>query len=179
MNIDSPLRGLAGFTAQLNSMRVSRFLRSPYIGILNLLEHLYPYDGFWQERFVRCLTLKTAKNVATEFSSAGRLLTLLERELWRRRGQARRGEIRQDRVLYVLCSLLKPEVVVETGVASGLSSCYILKSMAQRASGKLISIDLPNYTKLLAQRVDGYPTVSVLPKDKQAGWLIPDDLRDR
>ncbi len=81
MNIDSPLRGLARFTAQLDSTKVSRFLRFPSTGILNLLEHLYPHDDFWQERFVRCLTLKTAKNVAKEFSSARRSLTLFEREL--------------------------------------------------------------------------------------------------
>ncbi len=64
-------------------------------------------------------------------------------------------------------------------MASGLSSCYILKSLAQRAGGKLISIDLPNYEEILAERIDGYPKVSILPKDKQTGWLIPDNLRDR
>jgi predicted O-methyltransferase YrrM len=65
-------------------------------------------------------------------------------------------------VLYVICRLLKPKIVVETGVASGVSSTYILHALHKNAEGKLYSIDFPN------------------PGDKlPTGWLVPDNLRDR
>jgi predicted O-methyltransferase YrrM len=63
-------------------------------------------------------------------------------------------------VLYALCRLLKPDVAIETGVASGVSSSYILGALETAGHGELYSIDLPH----------GPP---------QAGWLIPDYLRHR
>jgi hypothetical protein len=39
---------------------------------------------------------------------------------------------------------LKPRVIVETGVASGLSSAHILRALAANGTGTLHSIDLPN-----------------------------------
>jgi predicted O-methyltransferase YrrM len=44
--------------------------------------------------------------------------------------------------LYVLVRIFKPEVVVETGVANGVSSSFILKALDQNSRGKLYSIDL-------------------------------------
>lgn len=70
--------------------------------------------------------------------------------------------------LYVIVRILRPNIVVETGVANGVSSAYILRAMEDNGVGKLISIDLP------------YPGVgSILPEGKQTGWLVPDDLRHR
>lgn len=43
--------------------------------------------------------------------------------------------------LYILCKLLKPENVVETGVAYGLSSMYILQALHENKKGTLYSID--------------------------------------
>ena len=43
--------------------------------------------------------------------------------------------------LYKLCKLVKPELIVETGVAYGVSSSYILKALDENNKGKLISID--------------------------------------
>lgn len=43
--------------------------------------------------------------------------------------------------LYELCKFVKPEVIVETGVAYGVSSAYILKALDENNKGKLISID--------------------------------------
>ncbi|MDQ1280386.1 MAG: hypothetical protein QG670_1649 [Thermoproteota archaeon] len=46
-------------------------------------------------------------------------------------------------VLYVLCRQLKPYVVVETGVAGGMSSSYILCALEENKYGRLYSIDVP------------------------------------
>ncbi|HVZ62325.1 MAG TPA: class I SAM-dependent methyltransferase [Candidatus Nitrosotalea sp.] len=43
--------------------------------------------------------------------------------------------------LYVLCKLLKPEKIVETGVAYGSSSMYILQAINENKKGMLYSID--------------------------------------
>lgn len=65
-------------------------------------------------------------------------------------------------VLYVICRLLKPKIVVETGVASGVSSTYILHALHKNAEGNLYSIDFPDPSAKL-------PT----------GWLVPSSLKDR
>jgi predicted O-methyltransferase YrrM len=64
-------------------------------------------------------------------------------------------------VLYVVCRRQKPDIVVETGVASGVSSSHILCALEQNKRGQLYSIDLPWW------------------QDNQSGWLIPDYLRHR
>ena len=46
-------------------------------------------------------------------------------------------------LLWVLVTHTRPEVVIETGVARGVSSAYVLDAMAQNNMGHLWSIDLP------------------------------------
>jgi predicted O-methyltransferase YrrM len=81
--------------------------------------------------------------------------------------------------LYVLCRTKKPSAVVETGVASGTSSSYILRALDKNAQGKLYSIDVPWYT--VTQNWKGAFTdgVKTNPIEMQSGWIIPDYLRDR
>lgn len=43
--------------------------------------------------------------------------------------------------LYTLCKIIKPEHVVETGVAYGLSSVYVLQALHENKKGTLHSID--------------------------------------
>ena len=50
--------------------------------------------------------------------------------------------------LYALCRKLKPDVVVETGVASGVSSSYILCALHENEHGQLYSIDVPWHTMM-------------------------------
>jgi hypothetical protein len=79
-----------------------------------------------------------------------------------------RGGFGRVAELYVLARALKPEVVVETGVASGVSSAHWLRALALNGKGKLYSIDLPNLNDGVA-----------LPAGKDPGWIVPDNLRDR
>ncbi len=77
--------------------------------------------------------------------------------------------------LYVICRAVKPDVFVETGVASGLSSAFILKALEQNARGGLHSIDLPDAdTEELLGEV-----LTRLPRGKTSGWAVPGWLRDR
>lgn len=47
------------------------------------------------------------------------------------------------RCCYLMCRLLEPTVVVETGVAYGVSSAFILRALEENGHGVLHSIDLP------------------------------------
>ncbi len=47
------------------------------------------------------------------------------------------------RCCYLSCRLLEPSVVVETGVAYGVSSAFILRALGENGRGVLHSVDLP------------------------------------
>lgn len=70
-------------------------------------------------------------------------------------------------LLYIICRLEKPKVVVETGVKDGYSSSFILFALKMNQIGKLYSIDLPNQP---GQELEG---------DKTTGWLVPGNLQSR
>ena len=68
------------------------------------------------------------------------------------------------RLSYVTCRLLKPSVVVETGVAYGVTTSFLLEALARNERGVLHSIDLPP----LGPHVDDF-----------VGALVDDEVRDR
>ena len=70
--------------------------------------------------------------------------------------------------LYAVVRALKPGVVVETGVASGISSAHILRALAANGKGTLYSIDLPNVQE-----------GSAVPEGRTSGWMVPEALRGR
>src|SRR5215217_5027776 len=53
------------------------------------------------------------------------------------------ADSRFARLGYLLCRLISPSVVLETGVAYGVSSAFILKALEVNGSGTLHSVDLP------------------------------------
>lgn len=71
-------------------------------------------------------------------------------------------------LLYHLVRWLRPRVVVETGVANGISSTFILSAMEANKKGQLYSIDWPGDREL-----------SFLPKGMETGWMVPAELRSR
>lgn len=70
-------------------------------------------------------------------------------------------------VLYAIVRILHPEIVVETGVGSGFSTTFLLSALAHNDFGRLYSIDLLR------------PREQQIPEEKETGWLIPDNLKDR
>jgi predicted O-methyltransferase YrrM len=74
------------------------------------------------------------------------------------------GTATLGRLCYFTSRYLRPRVVVETGVAYGLTSTYILQALAQNGLGELYSIDLPP----LATEAE-----------RHVGCLIPSELRAR
>ncbi len=66
---------------------------------------------------------------------------------------------------YALVRALQPEVVVETGVANGVSSAYLLLALQKNGRGRLHSIEIGD--------------AAFLPDGKTIGWVVPDWLRER
>lgn len=79
--------------------------------------------------------------------------------------------------LYCIIRAAQPGVVVETGVASGISTAFILRALHENQKGKLYSIDLPPI-------VDGNGNVPgnmnwILPDGLEPGCAVPLSLRHR
>jgi len=72
--------------------------------------------------------------------------------------------------LYFIVRCAQPDVMVETGVAHGVSSWTILNAMHRNKKGKLYSIDLPN------QDLRSYNPENIA---QSSGWVVPDELRAR
>jgi predicted O-methyltransferase YrrM len=68
------------------------------------------------------------------------------------------------RCLYLICRTLIPTLVVETGVAYGMSSAFILQALAVNGCGMLHSVDLP---------LPSYGSSHLI------GSLVRQELRDR
>jgi hypothetical protein len=68
-------------------------------------------------------------------------------------------------LLYFLTRLLRPEVVMETGVAAGFSTHAILTALARNGGGRLFSSDFPYFRLANPERY--------------VGILVPEALRDR
>ncbi len=77
---------------------------------------------------------------------------------------------------YVLVRLVVPDVVVETGVANGASSRFILEAMERNRRGILHSIDLPNQEYTIGE---GRWARERNLEDRAPGWLVPPELRER
>lgn len=66
------------------------------------------------------------------------------------------------RMCFLVCRALKADIVVETGVAYGVTSSFVLGALARNGRGQLWSIDLPP----LAEHADSY-----------VGYLVPEHLK--
>ncbi len=72
-------------------------------------------------------------------------------------------------LLYILCRILRPRMVVETGVANGFSSASILQALEDDQAGEHYSIDLH------CREGKGL----TIPVGKELGWVIPEHLKHR
>jgi predicted O-methyltransferase YrrM len=83
------------------------------------------------------------------------------------------GHLKGAVALYVLCRLAQPSRVVETGVASGISTSFILEAMVRNSGGwlepsrgRVVSVDVKN-----AEQIH-------IPAARETGWMIPASVRD-
>jgi predicted O-methyltransferase YrrM len=84
-------------------------------------------------------------------------------------------------LLYVLIRRTGPDNVVETGVAQGVSTAFILRALEDNHAGSLVSIDLPNFSSEgYRYRFDpDFLDQTYVKPDLGVGWLAPASLRHR
>jgi hypothetical protein len=83
----------------------------------------------------------------------------------------------KEQMLYFLIRKVKPSIVLETGVAAGVSSGYILKAMHDNTKGQLYSIDLPFQWYTYGDNNELH--LDSLPYGQTSGYLVPENLRKR
>jgi predicted O-methyltransferase YrrM len=86
----------------------------------------------------------------------------------------------KESVLYLLVRKYRPELVVETGVAQGISTRFLLEALHRNGGGRLVSVDLPNYDAR-GTEVEGSGRVDpvYVKRELGTGWLVPPRLRGR
>lgn len=99
------------------------------------------------------------------------------------------GFVDHDGVRFILYSIVrayKPEIVVETGVAHGVTSAFMLCAMHENRKGHLYSIDIPPYDACVENGNAG-GKIKML-EDGQKHWInekysvgdfVPEYLKDR
>ena len=88
-------------------------------------------------------------------------------------------------ILYILLRAVKANRIVETGVANGGSTYYILSAILKNGKGYLHSIDIPFYEDILQKEAlrkigirSKHKRHGAIPPGKEVGWLVPEQLRD-
>ena len=134
-----------------------------------LLEHWRDYSGRFQE--LGRLTDQDIDRVETLFNELNG-----DEQLFRELGGFWRMLI-YDIVMYMLVRLMRPGIVVETGVEHGVSSWIVLLAMERNGKGALHSIDLPNQD--VVDESIGFWQRNIMPPGKETGWMVPRELRGR
>lgn len=156
-----------------NIIRTARFrhLIAALADPLHSLEAFrYHYRRVNEKEFVSFFAEKfgcgaeAVRSVYKDFHAHVEVWERLRRDLYSTPGSPGPQMIEDGPSLYLLVRLLKPAIVVETGVAAGVSSCFILRAMQDNNMGRLYSIEA---------------AATIKPQDKKTGWLVPDGLRHR
>ncbi len=77
-------------------------------------------------------------------------------------------------ILYFLIRKVKPKIVLETGVAAGESTGFVLQAIKDNKVGKLYSIDLPFQWYIYGNHK---LHLDSLPAGKMSGYLVPEKLK--
>jgi len=81
-------------------------------------------------------------------------------------------------IIYIAIRKTRPKIVLETGLAGGGSSAFILQALEDNGGGKLYSIDLPGNDAVVYPKIGKNFNIHV-PEGWQPGWLIPSWLQKR
>ena len=91
-----------------------------------------------------------------------------------RRGNQFGGVSLEDgKILYGIVRATKPEYVIETGVASGVSNSFLNAALLENGFGTLYSIELP-HSNSGEQDQDGS---TLTWQDHGVGWAVPTEIR--
>jgi len=141
-------------------------VRNPIYALRSLFREI----TFADERFLSKITGVSTQQIRLyldePISTAPFVARLQEVESVIRKLTLQSADLYAKKVLvqYIAVRAFQPETVVETGVANGVSSAYLLLALQKNGNGKLYSIEL------------GDPIY--LPQGKPPGWVVPDWLKE-
>jgi predicted O-methyltransferase YrrM len=157
---------------------LARGLRHPYIASYYLLFGKQRADKLQVRRLTQILGV-SAQEVEGLYSAIDSA-TDFQAHLSGKLGKAYFGEMEGAEHLYVIVRLLKPQVVVETGVSAGISTAYILKALHDEGTGVLYSIDLPSKYYTPPPELATFPRLHAEPlSEEQVGFAVPENLKER
>ena len=83
--------------------------------------------------------------------------------------------------LYAVLRTVRPEVMVETGVANGFSTAFSLLALQANETGHLHSVDMPREVGREYEPGTFYEGEgrAGIPPGSESGWLIPQALKER
>jgi hypothetical protein len=82
-----------------------------------------------------------------------------------------------NEVLYLIVRAIRPRRIVETGVAAGFSTAYLLQGLHDNQGGSLVSIDLPTTDPAGRLDADGTQDRAHVPSAGLTGFVVPPALR--
>lgn len=132
---------------------------------------LYREATLADENFLSSLTGVPARNIRgfldEPVQDQSFAVTLQAAESFLKTANVVRADLYAKKVLlqYAAIRAFAPDLVVETGVASGVSSSYLLLALHKNGRGRLYSIELGD---------ERY-----LPPGKSPGWIVPERLKSR
>ncbi len=167
----NPIEGLLNLHAKFAERKEIRATRTRGVGgFMPWPPCPYEVDETWEERLHEIVGAPWPCSASEDFWERWPLVIGSIEEKGFRLGRGAfggwgDGEPGLVRAVWCLTRHLRPAKVVETGVARGITSRFILEALAQNGTGELWSVDLPP------------------PRDRdlhaQIGMAVPESLRDR
>jgi hypothetical protein len=160
-----PLAGVERVRGRIDRRGDARALRAAGLPV----ESLYPVDADWLRHLHEvkawpwpCPTLAEGEQIRAEVMAMFAAKGLPERyQNWCDGGEA------FTKAAWCLTMHLKPQTVVETGVARGVTSRLILEALARCGAGRLCSVDLPTGDSSF------HPQIAIaVPEQLRTGWTL-------
>lgn len=165
-------------------MNKDRLLEASLRDLLKLAMRPYLIQPYFRRQeqvdFVASVTGESPERLRTlerEFYGKHEFRSKLNQSLIDKRGRILGPGAISGAGFYMLIRVLRPEVMVETGVFDGITTSVLLLAMQDNRHGRLTSIDLPA-VGAIKDSTHGMPS-GQLPPGCMPGWIIPDDLRER
>jgi len=140
--------------------------------IVELLGNRSRPETSWMSKVART-TAERAERAVNELTNHSELIRELSRNI-ERTGKTYYAQFPAPIDLFALVRLSRPQNLVESGVASGVSSTFLLLGIKSNSGGILHSIDFPAFR----QGTRGNQPWAI-PQGLSSGWAVPTKLRSR
>jgi predicted O-methyltransferase YrrM len=147
--------------------RLQRFVANPSYAVKSVLREMTWAD----ERFLAQVTGERVSRIRQFIDEPAhtpeffRHVSECEKTLRTTRFESADLYAKKVLIQYAIVRALRPETIVETGVANGVSSAHVLLALHKNRQGTLHSIEIGDAT--------------YLPAGREPGWVVPDWLRGR